>query len=185
MRIGIFGGSFDPIHRGHIKVALKSIKELELDRLYFVPARQNPLKDYKPASPFHRMGMLALSLRNHSKFFICDYELNNPSPSYTYNTLKHFKKKFENCNFFLILGADNIKDFDKWHRFTDILSLCKLVIFGRNKTKNHCKYPHIFIEANLPYSSSLIRESLKQGHSIKKFVLKDVEAYIKQHNLYI
>lgn len=184
MRIGLFGGTFDPIHKGHLRIAKKAFKYLNLHRIYFIPAKQNPLKKRIPASPFHRMGMLAIALRNINNFLICDYELRSDKPSYTYNTVKYFKTIFKNDDLYLIVGMDNVKDFDKWYRFNDILKICTLVLFGRGIKDFICKYPHVFINANLPYSSTKIRDYLKKSIDIQSFLSRDVYRYIKKHSLY-
>ena len=121
MRIGIFGGSFDPIHNGHLTLAKSAVRELKLDRVYFVPAKRSPFKIDAPLSPArHRIKMIQLAIGSNPKFKISRAEVLRPHPSYSYQTVRWFKKRFVESEIFFILGDDSLKDFAKWKNYKKI-----------------------------------------------------------------
>lgn len=110
-RIAIFGGSFDPVHKGHLEAAMIAVEELKLDRLIFVPAAINPFKlDKQPILGRHRLRMLELSIAS-DVFEICDFEIKRKSISYTIDTLIHHRKRFKDAELFLLIGSDNLVNF--------------------------------------------------------------------------
>ncbi|TPR54358.1 nicotinate-nucleotide adenylyltransferase [Metamycoplasma neophronis] len=131
MKIAIFGGSFNPVHKGHIMIAKDAINMLNLDKLYFVPANKNPFKkvsDY--VSNEHRIEMLKMVLEN--KMEVSDFETKRGGNSYTIDTVKYFKNKFPNDELFLLIGSDNVTKLNKWKDIDEIASLVKIVVFNRN-----------------------------------------------------
>lgn len=132
MKIAIFGGSFNPIHKGHIKIAQTAITELNLDKLYFVPAYKSPFKSKeKYVDAHHRVAMLEEVMPEKSA--ICPFEINRKGISYTIDTVKYFKSKFPNDEIFLILGSDNLKKLHKWKNIAEISQMTKIIIFKRDK----------------------------------------------------
>lgn len=131
-RIGIFGGSFDPVHRGHIALARAAARELKLDRVIFVPARQSPLKNKPLSPPAHRRAMLRLALRGNTRFMLSEFELKSSGPSYTIRTLRHFRKKYTAQQLFLLMGGDAFLSFRKWKDWKKIAGLCAIAVARRS-----------------------------------------------------
>lgn len=132
MRIGILGGSFDPVHAGHIALAKSAIQELNLQQLYFVPAKKSPFKSHPPlASEQERVAILRNAIRNLPSAKISLAELNRPAPSYTIDTLRTFAKKFAGDQLFLVMGSDTLTNFHRWKKWREILSFSKLAVAKR------------------------------------------------------
>lgn len=133
MRTGIFGGTFSPIHNGHVLSARKFLKEFALDRLYIIPDRIPPHKNTSENDdPALRLEMTELAFRDHNEFgkklIVSDIELRREGKSYTYDTLKQFENEGE---LFLLCGTDMLMSFDSWFRFADIFKMCTLVVSER------------------------------------------------------
>lgn len=188
-KVCIIGGSFNPIHIGHLILANTVLEELNLDEMIFVPCYIQPLKGDKDfASSTHRLEMVKLAIQSNPEFTLSDIEINRKGKSYTVDTLKFFKKKYENLYF--VIGADNIKDFHKWKEPDTILKIANLIVTNRGginiqipekirgKKIISCTIPQIEI------SSTMIREKIRNGQSIKYLVPEAVENYIIQNNLY-
>lgn len=197
MRIGIFGGSFDPVHNGHIQLVQAFINELSLDRALIVPAFVSPFKQgNKPAMPFHRLEMCKLAFKSISRTQICDIELKRKGASYTYMTLEELKKKYKNDNLFLITGADSFLSIHTWKNPDSIFK--NAVICGVPRAdddidvlKKQAEYLHTLgaeteiLDVNvMTVSSTQIRRLSAEGKSIKGLVPEEVENYILQNKLY-
>ncbi|BAP39363.1 nicotinate-nucleotide adenylyltransferase [Metamycoplasma canadense] len=181
MKIGIYGGSFNPIHKGHIELAEFAINNLNLDKLFFVPANKNPFKksnDYIENN--HRINMINLVLKD--KMFLSEFETNRKGNSYTIDTVNYFKKKFPNDEIFLLIGSDNIPTLNKWKNIDEIASKVKICSFNRgNKfSKINLKKFNVKILKNpiLKHSSTLY----KKGNF--NLVEKEVQNYIGENFLY-
>lgn len=131
MRLGVLGGSFDPVHRGHLAVARAALRGLRLDRLLIVPSKRSPLKSRRPAAARHRMAMLKLAFRGMPKVGFSMIELRRPAPSYTVDTLRALKRRWPKAELFLILGADAVREFRRWRRPGEIRRLAALAVFPR------------------------------------------------------
>lgn len=135
MKIAIYGGSFDPIHKGHLEVARYAINQLGLDKLYFVPTNLSPFKTKsKPTSGLDRIKMIELVLED--KMQVSDFEIKRGNTSYTIDTVKFFKQKFPNDDLFLLIGSDNLSKLDKWKKIDEIAQLTQIVVFKRDKKIN-------------------------------------------------
>ncbi|QJG66586.1 nicotinate-nucleotide adenylyltransferase [Mycoplasma phocoeninasale] len=133
MKIAIFGGSFNPIHKGHILVAEDAIRLLNLDKLYFVPNNKNPFKKARYyADNYHRINMLKMVIKD--KMEISEFETNRGGNSYTIDTVKYFVQKFPNDEIYLLIGSDNVNKLNKWKDIEKISKLVKICIFNRNTT---------------------------------------------------
>ena len=188
-KIGIFGGTFDPIHLGHL-ITARSVKEIRnLSQIIFIPANTSPLKqDIKSASPKHRFEMTKLAVEDYNDFSVSDYEINNSDISYSINTIKYFKNLYKNIE--LIIGYDNFLVFDKWYKWEEILELVNVVVLKRffeNPEQGKMKLADfIFVDSpTIQISSTAIRERYSNNLPIDLLVTPKVLNYIKQNNIYM
>ena len=160
-RIGLFGGSFNPIHNGHIAIGRWMLEHKHLDEVWFMVSPQNPLKvGRRCPSAEERFNIVAEALENEPRLVACDYELHLPKPSYTWNTLKHLSEDYPQNDFILLMGGDNWKRFERWWHWKDIIWQYETGIFPRN--------------GEIPVSSTMIREMLAKGEDISPYVPKTV-----------
>lgn len=189
MAIGIFGGSFDPIHIGHLITTLHVKEKRNLEKIFFVPSFISPLKQNQTTiDEFHRLKMVELAIENIDGFLVSDYELKQKKISYTIDTINEFKKYYDKIE--LIIGYDNYLVFDKWHKPDEILNKVKVVVMKRqnefsNDINNFYKDKMIFIDTpTIEISSTEIRNRIKQNLSIDFFLPEKVKEYILKNGLY-
>lgn len=186
-KIGILGGTFDPPHKGHLRIAKAAIKNLHLDEVIFIPCNKHNLKGNSAiASKFHRSNMVALLCASEEKFNLENYELEKGGISYTIETLKFLKKKYRKFHFFLLLGKDSYDNFHLWKSPEKIRKIATLVVFPRDNKKIVLKNPKD-IEVKMrriDISSSEIRKNFSSDLGIQKFIPNAVLDYIKKHKLY-
>ncbi|WP_368488528.1 nicotinate-nucleotide adenylyltransferase [Clostridium sp. BJN0013] len=197
----IFGGTFDPIHNGHIHIAYEAIYRLGLDEIVFMPTGNPPHKAKKSITDaFLRYEMVKVAIRSESKFTVSNYEVNKPTLSYTYSTLEHFNKLESKTEWHFLTGADCLMDIEKWSRVDSIFRLCKFIVFNRpgfpaftsesieaQKKKIEEKYSTNIIYLDAPLfdiSSTVIRNSVKEGKNVNYFLPESVCNIINQLNLY-
>lgn len=188
-RVGIYGGTFDPIHLGHL-ITAQSVREIrELDKIIFVPAYLSPHKlDIKASSPKHRLNMLKLAVEGVDFFDISDFEITKKQISYTIDTLTELKKHYDELE--LIIGYDNIFKFYTWKEPDEIIKLAKLIVLKRKSSyppPYEDKYYNqaVFVQTRgIEISATDIRERVKRGQPINYLVTKEVKDYIFEHNLY-
>ncbi len=198
-RIGIFGGSFDPVHIGHLLIAQDAVEQLELDRLLFVPAAISPHKQHcQPAEGHRRFEMLTLATENDIRFDVSDIELSRGGVSYTIETVEQVVKDHPNAEVFFIIGLDSLVELHKWHRIEDLLDCCTLVPMGRggedpasviercqlSKDWKNKLLDRLIRIHEIEISASEIRKRIAEGQSIQTLVPPNVERYIADHNLY-
>lgn len=187
--VGILGGSFDPIHLGHLITSYDVLEKRNLEKIIFVPCHISPHKtDQKPTEDIHRLNMVKLAIEKYPYFESSDYEIRKRDVSYTYNTLVELKKSYDKIE--LIIGFDNLIVFDKWFRPDDILQLATVVVMKReidNIPVKHNKYfdSAILLETTLiDISSTEIRVRVKNNETIDYLVPSKVKEYISKHGLY-
>ena len=199
MRTGIFGGSFNPVHNGHINFAENIIKEAALDRIIFVPTCGTPLKDTPLAPQQDRVNMLKIAAGQNSSFSVSEAEIERGGISYTYQTVREFKKLYPNDDLFLIIGEDQFLNFTAWKNWREIIenaSLCTALRLNSTKKSKLCDYAQNVLKIQKGYyfvasfealeiSSSQIRQAVKNGEEIERFVGKEVAEYIKERGLYL
>jgi nicotinate-nucleotide adenylyltransferase len=174
-RTGIFGGSFNPIHNGHISLARQLREKAGLDEVWLMVSPQNPLKQSADLLDDNiRMEMVRLALEGVEGIVACDYEMHLPKPSYTWNTLQALSKDFPDREFVLLMGGDNWALFDRWYHHEDIAANYQIVVYTR--TPGEPGYMDI--------SSTEIRQRIRAGRGIRRMVPKAVADYITKHNLY-
>lgn len=189
MRVGIFGGTFDPIHHGHL-ITAQSVKELrDLDKIIFIPAYISPHKQHEKASSAeHRLNMLKLALDDIPFFEYSDYEIKQHTISYTVDTLREFKKHYDEIE--LIIGYDNIFKFYTWKEPDEIMKLARVIVLKR-KSSQPVEFIDKYVEQatfvqtrGIEISATDIRHRVHQGLPIHYLVPKEVEKYIIEHKLY-
>lgn len=197
-KIAIFGGTFDPIHNGHLHIAYEALYKLNLDKIIFMPSGIPPHKaKRKLADSFFRYEMVKIAIRNEKKFSVSDYEINKKNISYTFETLDHFVNKYPNESWYFITGADGLMDIENWKNVNGIFKLCNLVVFNRpgndkydiisQKRKLEEKYKGSISFLDIPLldiSSTNIRKLISEGRNISYFVPEGVYDTIKDLKLY-
>lgn len=195
-RVGIIGGTFDPIHLAHIYIADEAKKKLNLDKVIFMPAGIQPLKtDKKVTEASLRLEMVQKAIEGKIGFEVSDYEIKKEGKSYTYKTLEHFYKEYKDLYF--ITGADCLLDIDKWKEIEKIFSLCKFVVFTRPGYNNNElvnkkrfveeKYNGDIILLEVPgihISSTEIREKIINNEKVDDILPAVVLDIIKEKGLY-
>jgi nicotinate-nucleotide adenylyltransferase len=198
-RIGIFGGSFDPVHIGHLIIAQDAVEQLELERLIFVPAAVSPLKqDRVPLEGRHRIEMLRRATAANLRFEVSDIELMRGGVSYTIDTVRQIKADHPGAELFFIIGLDSMKELHCWHCSDELLKTCTVVPFGRggrcpgkiamesglSKDWKKELLGRLIQVHQIEVSASEIRMRVAEGLSIQTLVPPEVEMYIAEHNLY-
>ena len=187
MRIGAFGGSFDPIHIGHLVVAEAAADTLELDSLLFVPAKQQPFKvGLHAAQPEHRAAMLRLALEDNPRFLLDERELQRGGPSYTVDTLRELRAKHPDDELSFLVGSDAVCDLPEWREAGELARLATFVAFARPGIE--CPDSHIVsrvIEVPaIGVSATDVRQAVSQRRSVRYLVPAEVAEYIAAHSLY-
>ena len=196
MKIGLFGGTFDPPHNAHIAVAQKALCEYSLDRIIFIPAGDPPhKKDKEKTDKRIRLKMIEFALTGFDFFCVSDYEINLQKPSYSVNTVKFFKEKYPKDELYFIIGGDSFRDIPTWYNYREMLTLCSLIVLARPDTpKNKLlelfdgdeKPPRVFYSDSLymDVSSTDIRKKIACGEDVSNLVPAKVLDVITKENLY-
>lgn len=189
MKVGLFFGSFNPIHVGHMVLANYMLEYTDLDKLWFVVSPHNPLKEKKSLlAEHHRLQMVNIAIGDNPKMKASDIEFKLPQPSYTIDTLVYLKEKYPNNQFVLIMGEDNIAGLHKWKNYEELITQYTIYVYPRIKSEavNLDKYSNIkFTNAPLiEISSTQIREAVKQKKDIRYFLPEKVWEYIKDMHFY-
>lgn len=174
-RVGLFGGSFNPIHNGHIALARRLCQLAGLDEVWLMVTPQNPLKQSSDLLDDQlRYQMARLALYGEPRVKACNYEFHLPKPSYTWNTLQHLGQDFPTCAFTLLIGGDNWELFPRWYRSADILRHCPVVVYPRSgSTIDRTSLPQNVTVVDTPLldvSSTDIRQRIRNGHPIAHLV---------------
>ncbi len=201
MKIGIFGGSFNPIHKGHIKIVEFVLKKLNLDKIIIIPLGIPALKKIEFEDKIHRYNMCNLAFEDlikSNKIEVSKIELDDDTISYTYDTLLKIKNKYPNDKIYEIIGEDSAMRLYEWKNYKDILKEAQIVVINRYEKKflnisendkmkiQEYKDKLIYIDTPyLKYSSTEIRDRLKKHKKISSMVNKKIEEYIYSNKLYI
>jgi nicotinate-nucleotide adenylyltransferase len=208
-RVGILGGTLDPMHLGHLETALAARTALDLDRVIVMPSSLPPHREHPGASTFHRFAMAALTVNQHEKLMVSDEELCASGVSYTAETLDRLRDRgLDRSQIFFITGADAFAEIDTWHRYPAVLDLAHFVVVSRPGfpvsslpellptlagrllpaalAPAFATEPRVFtVDARTPdVSSTTIRRRARGGESLTGLVAPPVEAHIVQHGLY-
>jgi len=187
-RIGILGGTFNPIHKGHLVLGAEAVKKLRLDKLFFVPAYIPPHKKMSvTVSARERAAMVRMAIRGNSVFSLSLFEVSRRKRSYSIQTLRYFRRRFgTRTQIVFILGADSLKGISMWKDINKLLRICRFAVFARpGYALCRCKATMTRFQIRaLNVSSSEIRSLLKKGRSVRALIPENVYAYIKKKGLY-
>lgn len=200
IKIGLFGGSFNPIHLGHLEAANIINKKLKLDKLFFIPNFISPHKiNNQIASVKDRLEMINLAIKEFNNFKISEYEVNNKNISYSIDTINYYRLLYPTAELYFLTGSDIIRKLESWYKINEIFEKCTFVIFTRpefesindlirvSALRNDHKISLLKNKINLKtnnISSSNVRLNIHNGKNIKKFVPYDVYKYIIDKNMY-
>lgn len=198
MKIGILGGTFNPIHNGHLNIAFKIYKFLSLDKVLFMPNKIPPHKNLKNIlNESIRFDMMRIALKKYEFFEIEDYELKKDGISYTYQSLEYLHKFYENDELFFIVGSDSFIDFDKWREIGRIFKISNIVVYLREDFHKHLiikireKYRKLYdgniflyFDKIIDISSTEIRKKLSNRGDVSDLIPKEVYEYIILNGFY-
>ncbi len=213
MRLGLLGGTFNPIHLGHLRGAEEAREAFDLEKVFFIPAAFPPHKNERiEASPVHRLEMVRLAIRDNPAFAVSDVELSRKGKSYSIETILYFRKRYPEAETFFVVGMDSFLELTTWKRYEDLFSLSHFVVLNRPGSrrckltdltphefwaifhlgKNAEKWIHgpsglstYFLDGPLiDISSSEIRERIRTHRSVRYMMPEGVEAYVRENGFY-
>jgi nicotinate-nucleotide adenylyltransferase len=182
LKIGIYGGTFDPIHHGHLILAREAREMLGLDKVVFVPAAASPFKQSPVAGAEIRLSMLRAAIEGEVGFAVDDCELRRPAPSYTIDTVEQIRTRERDTEVYYLIGEDNVSELPKWHRFSQLQQAVCFVVLDR--TGSHRKHNYQTLHRRIDISATEIRKRVASGQSIRYFVPEMVEEIIRREKLY-
>lgn len=195
-KIAILGGSFNPIHKGHINIALHAMKECMLSKVIFMPNANPPHKDGKNlVLPMHRYNMVSLAISDYAEFEISDYEMNSSERSYTIDTMRHMKSKLD-AELYFIIGADSLYTMNTWKNYEQLIKECNFIVADRNchegsDLKNAANAINssggsvtVISMPKINITSTRIREYISKGIDVSGYIPDKVNDYIHANNLY-
>ena len=188
-KVGIYSGSFNPIHHGHVMLANYLVEFSDLDELWFVVSPQNPLKKKEDLlDDDERLKMLQLALGDDSRFHVCDIEMHLPTPSYTINTLTALSEQYPDYEFVFICGMDSLQNFPNWREYQKILDNFRLLVFPRagydgGELTHH---PNVTVVETpiIEISSTFIRDCVKNGKDVRHFMPEKAFRYMDEMGFY-
>lgn len=188
-KIGLFFGSFNPIHQGHLILAQSALNLTDLDKIWLVVSPQNPFKQKKNLLPeYDRMRLAELALQDQHNILPSNVEFSLPKPSYTIDTLTHLSDRYESYEFSLIMGEDNLQHLHKWKNYEAILKYYRIFVYPRLSAEPAAllAHPqvHKFEAPLLNISATFIRQTIKTGGSVRYMVPKSVFEYIENNQLF-
>ncbi len=188
--IGILGGTFNPIHYGHIRLAKRLLKEVHLQEIWMMVSPQNPFKTNQELLDDNlRLEMVRQALAKETRLIACDYEFHLPKPSYTWHTLQALSKDYPQNKFVLIIGSDNWNQFKKWFAYEKILANYQIVVYPRRGDQINASSlpPNVSLLKHrlINISSTEVRRRVRTGEPIDKLVPPAVKEMIDSHQLYL
>ena len=181
-KIGIYGGTFDPVHSAHLILAREAAENFGLAKVILVPASISPYKTAPVASGKLRLQMLQAAVGGESLFEISESELQRPPPSYTIDTIELFRKEYPNSELFLLLGDDNLAGLPGWRRFEDLRGMVNFVVLPRLRTE--VRHEYLRVERRIDISATEIRDRIGAHKPISYLVPPIVEKIIREQRLY-
>jgi nicotinate-nucleotide adenylyltransferase len=213
-RLGLFGGTFDPVHLGHLVPAARAFETFRLDALAFIPAAEPPHKQGFPLTPFaHRFAMLALATQAYDRFLVSNIEVERPGPTYTVDTVRRLRERIPSENVYFLMGSDSFSQIGSWHEWAKLVDLVHLVVLHRETAWGRqleeripqvlrsrlrsvepfspvpdpepgTRVVYLLEHEPFPISSTHLRERLRRGQTIRELVPPEVHRYIVKHRLY-
>lgn len=189
--VGLLGGSFDPVHAGHLALAETALNSFALDEIRFLPCAQQALKDARPTAAKDRCAMLRLALAREPRFTLDSREVRRGGRTYTFDTLTALQAEEPQTRFWFIMGMDSVCSFPKWHRAAELIGKCEFIVFDRPGIEPP---PQVFSPELLahrirgplsPLSSTDIRRAVAKKHSIRYSICDLEERYLRDHHLYL
>lgn len=189
MKVGLFFGSFNPIHIGHMAIAEYIYEYSDIDELWFIVSPQNPLKKKSTLLDDHqRYEMVYRAIKDDKRFRVSDIEFKMPRPSYTIDTLTYLKEKHPDTDFVMIMGSDNLESFTKWKNYENLERDFQQYVYPRHSSHNEknlkLKNAILLKAPRIEISSSFIRDAIKEGKCVKYFLPSEVFKYIDEMNFY-
>ncbi len=182
MKIAIYGGTFDPIHHGHLILAREAREMLGLEKVFFVPAAVSAFKSSPAASPQVRLSMLRAAIEGEAGFEVDDCELRRPAPSYAIDTVEEIQIREGDAQIYYVIGEDNIPALARWHRSDELKKAVHFVVLDRTGAIPDHPYP--IVHRRIDISATEIRKRIASGRSIRYFVPQAVEEIIRRENIY-
>ena len=196
-KVGLYFGTFNPIHVGHLIISNYMVGYTNLDEVWFVVSPLNPLKKKESLlEDYHRLNLVRIAIVQNSKLKVSNEEFNLPIPSYTINTLTHLKEKYSGHEFNLIMGEDNLRSFKKWKNHEEILKYHYLYVYPRvlteqekldeSNVENTVDHPKV-IRCEAPVmkiSSSFIRKAISENKDVRYLLTPEVYKYVEEMNFY-
>ncbi len=188
-KVGIYSGSFNPIHHGHVMLANYLVEFSDLDALWFVVTPQNPLKKKDDLlDDDERLKMVQLAVGDDPRFCVSDIEMHLPTPSYTINTLTVLSEQYPDCQFVFICGMDSLQNLKRWREYQKILDNYEILVFPREGYDGGelLDYPSVTVLKTpvLEISSSFIRQCIKEGRDVRHFMPEKAFLYMKENHFY-
>jgi len=186
-KIAVMGGSFDPVHLGHVQLAINAKNSLNLDKVIFLPCQQSPHKNIKPsATSDQRIEMLQLATSDYEWIEVSQLETQLPPPSYSILSARHFKTKYPNSELFWIIGNDQWKKIESWNQIDKLGKIVNFIVFPRDgeEPKLNPDFKSHFIDYNFNASSTEVRNSVKINQKVDLPIDQNVLKYINENSLY-
>ena len=190
LKVGLYFGSFNPIHIGHMVIANYMVEYTDIDQLWFVVSPHNPLKNKSNLlNDYDRLELVNRAIEDDYRLRASNIEFNLPKPSYTIDTLAYLKDKFPNYKFNILMGSDNLASFHKWKNFKTIVQNYGIIVYPRPGIENAkvLKHENIVIAKEAPLmeiSSTFIRNAIKEGKDVRHYLPQKVWKYVDEMNFY-
>jgi nicotinate-nucleotide adenylyltransferase len=190
LKVGLYFGSFNPIHIGHMVIANYMVEYTDIDQLWFVVSPHNPLKNKSNLlNDYDRLELVNRAIEDDYRLRASNIEFNLPKPSYTIDTLAYLKDKFPNYEFNILMGSDNLESFHKWKNFKTIVQNYSIIVYPRPGIEHAkvLKHKNIIIAKEAPMmqiSSSFIRNAIKEGKDVRHYLPQKVWKYVDEMNFY-
>ena len=183
MRTALYGGSFDPIHHGHLILAREAMEQLALDRVVFIPAAQSPHKLARiPSAPKIRLAMVQAAIGGEPRFECDPSETEREGPSFTVETVEEWRTRAPGDELFYLIGEDNVRELPTWRRFPELVRMVQFIVFTRDATAPLHDFHRVARRVDI--SATEVRKRVAQGRSIRYLVPEAVREIIETHRLY-